>query len=115
MDERASSRVATETTVECSAAEERFLARLWNLSTDGCMVQFVGRGLAEANELEIKFDVGITAAGCVAWRRGSYAGVRFSRQIHQAAVRHLDLAKLCPKTWFELPNLPHPLLGVPLE
>ena len=113
MDERSNQRVATGTTVECSIQNRTILARIWDLSMCGCKLHVFDAALKEGDRLAIAFEMGIVASGSVAWQKMGYAGIRFDIPLHEAVVRHLDVAKYVNAPWFELPNLPHPLRGIP--
>ena len=113
MDERSNNRVATDTIAEF-AIEDRYVdAKVWDLSVSGCKLQVLDKGLKVGDNCTIRFDMGVHAKGTVVWRERDFAGVRLVEHLHEAVIRHLDLARLGKMSLFELPSLPRSQRGQP--
>lgn len=89
MERRAVKRVQTQAMVECLSGGRRQPATVYNLSTDGCMIE-APRGFLESGDgIMLHFSNRLAVEGQVAWRDGGQAGVHFLDKIHDLMVSAL--------------------------
>lgn len=66
-----------------------FQGALYNVSTNGCMVEMPYRQVSEGDHLCLKTDGNIRMGGVVTWQDEKNAGIRFDVPLHEAVVRFL--------------------------
>jgi hypothetical protein len=89
VERRAVKRVQTQAMVECLSGGRCQRATVYNLSTDGCMVEPPKGFLEPGDGILLHFSNRLTVEGQVAWRDGCQAGVRFLDKIHDLMVSAL--------------------------
>lgn len=90
MDERASKRVVVDLELDGVLNAQELRVWVYDLSTDGCMVQTDGEPLpAEGQPIHLAFPLGRRVSGMLVWAKGTIAGVQFTETLDQAAVAWL--------------------------
>jgi hypothetical protein len=90
MDERASGRVVIDSEVEAVVGTAAFRVLLYDLSTDGCMIDTGGAPLPEAGAaIDLALPLAGAKKGHLVWTRGRFGGVRFLDRLPEAIVLHL--------------------------
>ena len=89
MERRAVQRVQTQAMVECLSGGLVRPATVYNLSTDGCMVEPPSGFLEAGDGVMLHFSNRLGVEGKVAWRDGRRAGVHFIEKVHDLMVSAL--------------------------
>lgn len=92
MEKRAALRFPTDLEADCRTLEQKWSARLRNISTSGCMITLPEGELPENAQLRLRIK-GLAAIDAeVVWQHRNHAGVRFRVPLHPAAMEHLGFA-----------------------
>ena len=93
MDERAAIRFVSDREVDCYSIGATARALLYNVSTDGCMLQIPVEIPRDWEFLCLRFEELEAIDGHIAWRRGCHAGVRFVQSLDPAVVASLSFTE----------------------
>lgn len=88
MDERSASRVAVDKPAQVVIGDRDLGAIIYNLSTDGCMMDSISDDV-RGQSASIKLKDRIIASGTIVWQRGCHQGVRFTSPLASAVVEEL--------------------------
>jgi hypothetical protein len=89
VERRAVQRVQTQAMVECLSGGLVRAATVYNLSTDGCMVEPPSGFLEAGDGIMLHFSNRLGVEGKIAWRDGHRAGVHFIEKVHELMVSAL--------------------------
>ena len=90
MDQRTATRFVSDLEIECHSIGASAPAMLYNVSTDGCMLETPFELPEEWEFLCLNIENLTPIDGHIAWRRGCHAGVRFVRSLDPAVVADLS-------------------------
>ena len=86
---RAVERSVTDFEVDCVAYGQTWRAYLYNISTEGCLIE-TPQDIVRVGDM-LRFAIpGVTKIDAeVTWQKCHHAGLRFARPIHARVVEHL--------------------------
>lgn len=86
MDLRANSRILVNKQIACWVDGDKDFAVLYDLSTDGCMIEMPNNRLKTGQSIRLELGDYMTLNGTVVWKTPSNSGIIFESIIHESVV-----------------------------
>jgi hypothetical protein len=95
---RASERAAVDIEIAEGPEHGRASARalIYDLSQDGCMIEFVGRLLSPGDRVNVPLDGQTLVSATLVWRVGRNAELQFAERLDKTTIDHLTPKQAAP-------------------
>lgn len=95
---RASERAVVDIQIDEGPEHGRGSARaiIYDLSQDGCMIEFVGRLLTRGDRVSVPLDDHTMVSATLVWQVGRNAGLQFAERLEKTTVDRLTPKRAAP-------------------